>query len=93
MGLRRRKLEWDMEVDIRKNQLKRRKKFELIFGLFQTNSPDPMIEIFSVGFPDFVPNFWNREYLTNKTILKVGMFRFRSLYNIPQLFSQHSYHW
>ena len=48
-----------MEVDIRKNQLKRRKKFSFlnIFGLFQTNSPDPMIEIFSVGFPDFVPNF------------------------------------
>ena len=46
-----------MEVDIRKNQLKRLKKFKLIFGLFQTNSPDPMIEIFSVGFPDFVPNF------------------------------------
>ena len=27
--------------------------------ILHTSSPDVDITIFSVGFPDFVPNFWN----------------------------------
>ena len=41
-----------------------------------TSSPDVDITIFSVGFPDFVPNFWNEiksksiQLHTTKTNLK-----------------------
>lgn len=63
--------------------------------ILHTSSPDVDITIFSVGFPDFVPNFWNeiksKSVQLHTTKTNLGKPHKKIKLYIPQFSVQHSF--